>query len=239
MEVSIIITCYNYERYVEKAILSAINQNFKEEFEVIIVNDGSFDNSQSIIDKYEDFATIYHIENRGLEKAANYGITKSKGRFFTRLDSDDCLSPNYLKNIIIPVNQNSEISFVYSDYYEIHSHNIRIKKLPNFNATEILKRGDFLATGTLFRKDAFSEAGGYNEKEVNCGLENYELILKMIFQYGMVGFHIDVPLFYYRIHESNMSQLRKERIRWYREKIFTRLGLTDYSTNDYNPSNEK
>ena len=91
MIVSIIITCYNRERFIGRAIRSALNQRFPYgEYEVIVVDDGSTDHSREIIEDFgPGIVKIFHEENRGLPAARNSGIRKAKGRFVIHLDSDD------------------------------------------------------------------------------------------------------------------------------------------------------
>lgn len=237
MDASIIITCYNYEQYVESAILSAINQNYDaEQFEIIVVNDGSYDGSELIIDRYKDFIKIYHLKNQGLEKAANFGISKANGRYITRLDADDQLDLNYLRMMCPFLSHNTNLSFVYSDYYELHGDIKKRVELPTFNIKEIMCRGDFLATGTLFRKDVFDLVGGYNENVINCGLENYDLILKMLLKYNQLGYHVKLPLFNYRLHKGNMSSIRKDNILLHGKIMCNEFGLSEYTINKYHPN---
>ena len=102
MQVSIILTCYNRERWVARAIRSAIAQKFpKNEFEVIVVDDGSTDHSREIIDNFSDsIVKIYHDENRGLPAARNSGIKRAKGRYVMHLDSDDYISEDNAVRVI-------------------------------------------------------------------------------------------------------------------------------------------
>ncbi|MCD4730070.1 MAG: glycosyltransferase [Bacteroidales bacterium] len=237
MDASIIITCYNYEQYVESAILSAINQKYDpEQFEIIVVNDGSDDDSEIIIDKYKNYVEVHHLKNQGLEKAANYGISKSNGKYITRLDADDQLDSNYLQMMCPFLSYNTNLSFVYSDYYELRGDIKRRVGLPVFNIEEIMCRGDFLATGTLFRKNVLDLVGRYNENVINCGLENYNLILKMLLKYNQLGHHVKLPLFNYRLHNENMSSLRRDNILTYGKKMCNEYGLSEYTVNEFNPN---
>ncbi len=236
IKTSIIITCYNYRHYIDQAIGSVINQNIeRKHFELIIVDDGSNDGSESIIDNYRDYARIYHLKNQGLEKAANFGISRAKGKYFTRLDADDYLMPNYLQVMIPLLEQDDEIAFAYSDYYEVRNDMETRVVLPSFDIEEIKKRGDFLATGTMYRKEKFNAAGRYDESVSNCGLENYELILKMILKFNMVGYRVGIPLFNYRLHSDNMSLDRRQNIIEYGNNICRELGLAEYTVNEFNP----
>lgn len=91
MKVSIIVTCFNRQHFIGRAIRSAISQRFpREEYEVIVVDDGSSDHSKAIIEDFNgDVITIFHKSNKGLPAARNSGIRKARGRFVVHLDSDD------------------------------------------------------------------------------------------------------------------------------------------------------
>ena len=100
-EVSIIIPVYNNEAYVQKCIDSVKKQSF-EEFEAIIVNDGSTDNSRSIIEALIEKDERFHLinqENQGVAAARNRGIDQAKGKYLTFIDGDDYIGRDYLKNL--------------------------------------------------------------------------------------------------------------------------------------------
>jgi glycosyltransferase involved in cell wall biosynthesis len=176
------------------------------------------------------------LENQGLEKAANFGVSQANGKYFTRLDADDYLRLDYLRVMVPFLEHNKKLAFVYSDYYKLRDNTSERVELPEFNIEEITKRGDFLATGTLYRKEIIDMMGGYNEDVINCGLENYELILKIILKFNLVGHHVKLPLFYYRIHNRNMSLVRKQAIIKYGDKICEDFGLNAYTTNRFHPN---
>lgn len=234
-QVSIIITSYNYEKYIEKCILSCINQKNFDDFEVIVVDDGSSDNTKSVLEKYSDCIRYFVNQNQGIEKASNFGIKQAKGEFFVRVDADDMLDKNYLQNVV-PLLQNSKYAFVYSDYSVIDGEDkiISTKKLPDFDTNEIKNRGDFLATGTIYKKNIFFELGLYNEETKNCGLENFELTLNIL-KNGYIGLCTHLPLFYYRQHGTNVSLVRRESIIDYGEKLAKKYNLLGYKTNENHP----
>lgn len=232
---SIIITCYNYEKYIARAIESAMNQDYpKGSFEVIVVNDGSTDGSREAIDTYAGGVRALHIANGGLEAAANTGIRASVGEYILRLDADDTLEPFCLKHLVPLLDFNSDIHFAYGDYYMVTDGKRERKRLPVFDREEILSRGDFLATGTLYRKSSMEAVGLYSEKQRNCGLENCELVLKMLAM-GFEGYHLRLPFFDYIYHDSNMSFTRREKIIEYGIDMYKRLGLGSYRTNENHP----
>lgn len=123
MKVSVIVPVYNTERYLEKCLCSLVNQTL-EDIEIIIVNDGSTDDSQSIIDKYVKKyprkVNSYVKENGGLSDARNYGISKAIGDFIGFVDSDDFVDTNmYMKLYDAALNEGADIvECGYMNYYE-------------------------------------------------------------------------------------------------------------------------
>jgi len=236
MDISIVIVTYNYEKYIRECINSCLQQNCCNiKYEIIVIDDGSTDNTPNILNQiYSDNLRFYRIANSGIEKAANYGFKRAKGKYILRVDADDILFPNYLETIGTVLDK--KYGFFYSNYSIINSNGdyVGVMKLPRFQTKEILNRGDFLATGTLFRSDILKETGGYNTDIVNSGLENYELVLKLIMS-GISGKNISDVLFGYRIHGKNMSKLKKENIITNGKKLFIRKGLGNFSTNKYHP----
>ena len=97
--ISVIVPVYNVEEYLEECLESVQNQTYTN-FEVILVNDGSTDNSKEICERYCKQDTRFHLlnqENQGQSAARNHGVTASKGELITFVDSDDVLSIKYLE----------------------------------------------------------------------------------------------------------------------------------------------
>ena len=103
MKFSIVIAAYNVASYIDEAIESCVNQKgiAKDEYEIIIIDDGSKDNTGEIIDQYKDEVNvrIVHQQNSGLSKTRNFGLEISKGEFLLYLDGDDWLLPNTLSSL--------------------------------------------------------------------------------------------------------------------------------------------
>lgn len=99
IDVSVIVPVYNVEQYLEKCLNSLVNQEF-DNYEIIVVNDDSTDNSQKIIDRYvEKYPKLirgYKKKNGGVSSARNYGLDKAKGKYVAFVDSDDYVTNNYL-----------------------------------------------------------------------------------------------------------------------------------------------
>ena len=100
IDITFIVTTYNAANYIEETLLSVINQKKSGlTSELIIIDDGSTDETENILLKYKLNADIYIQENNGVENASNHGINSAKGRYICRIDSDDILSENFLINI--------------------------------------------------------------------------------------------------------------------------------------------
>ena len=236
MDLSIIITTYNYEKYLGECIDSCLEQlSSGLSYEIVIINDGSTDGTNKILSKvFPPTLRIYHIKNSGIERASNLGFFKAKGRYLVRVDADDLLKPNFCQ--AVEKYLSSDFSFYYSNYHVIDSESNIIKKmeLPSFSPQEISSRGDFLATGTVYNADLIKSVNGYSTDNINSGLENYELILDLL-QSGVKGFHIPETLFCYRRHSMNLSEIKTQKIINNGINMFTAKGLGKFTTNQYHP----
>ena len=167
VKISVVMSAYNAEKYLQEAIDSILNQTFTD-FEFIIVNDGSTDTSLKIIESYKDERiVIFNQKNTGLPKALNIGIDKSKSNYIARMDADDISLPNRLEsqynfmirnpdcvivgsNAIV-IDMNGE--YVFTTTNKITDNEIK-KNLPNLS---------FLHSSVMFKKNSFYAAGKYCE----------------------------------------------------------------------------
>lgn len=232
---SIIITSFNYGSFIEEAINSAITQDFDGEYEVIVVDDNSTDNTASILDAYDDdIVRVNNSVNKGIEVSSNNGIKIAKGKYVVRLDADDYISNIFLSSVYQDLNPKD--TFYYSGYFKVSqtSEILSTVQLLDFNVEEIKCRGDFLASGTVYLKQTLYEVGLYNESNINCGLENYDLILALISK-GFTGKYINKILFSYRRHGKNISLQKRDAIFSYGQYISNKYQLMGYKVNQYHP----
>lgn len=238
MDISFVISTYNYAAYLEKCINSCIDliSSFKRlNCEILVVDDGSTDNTKNILEKFSSSQIKkFCIENSGVELACNFAFKRANGTYVVRVDADDILLPSYLEGVFPHLAKKHH--FIYPDYQVVDSEGFIVERvnLPLFDPAEIRARGDFLATGTLYRRDTLVAIGGYDSRIKNSGLENYELILKLLNR-GYLGFHIDQSLFSYRRHGANLSKLKRDQIISNGQALFDRLSLGPYRTNNFHP----
>ena len=136
-KVSIIIPVYNGEKYVKAAIKSALNQSYKN-IEVIVINDGSTDNTEKILKTFGDKIKYFNKENGGVSSALNLGIKKMKGDYFSWLSHDDLYKKNKIKKQIEYI-QSKDLNSVilYSDYQFINAKGRKIGKPIKHNSTRL------------------------------------------------------------------------------------------------------
>lgn len=209
MHVSIIITCFNREKYIARSIRSALTQNFpKDKYEVIVVDDGSSDHSQEIISDFGDSITaIFHEENKGLPTARNNGIKKAKGRFVVHLDSDDYIHDELINMEYIHLAMNNDWGAVACDYIEVDDRERHIAR----KAAE----DHPIACGIMFRVESLIEIGLYNEEMLICEDEELRQRYDERFKIG----YVHLPLYRYRQHEENLTN-DTEAVNNFREKIY-------------------
>ena len=193
--VSIIITAYNYGRYIERALRSCLDQSISNsQYEIIIVNDCSTDNTVAILDNYQNDARIYHLEkNVGLSAARNFGVRKAKGQYVVFLDADDYLHRETIQVQKLFLEENHTLNAVAIDYFlvddlENHRERIKAEEKP-------------IACGIMFRKDLLIEIGLYDESFK--AREEEDLRIRFLERFNI--YNIPLPLYRYRRHDNNLT----------------------------------
>ncbi len=206
--VTVYILAFNFEKYVESSIQSVLHQTYKN-WELIIINDGSIDGTDKIISKYEYNPKIIVVrqENKGLTVSCNIALRLSKGKYIMRLDGDDYLDEHAIWIMANHLEQNRSVGLVYPDYYLIDEFG-EIQSVERRSKLEKeVKLFDMPAHGacTMFRKKLLLELGGYNE-ELTCQ-DGYDIWIKFIQHYKINN--INIPLFFYRQHGTNLTKNKK------------------------------
>ncbi len=228
--VSVYIVNHNYGSYIKQAIDSTLNQKFRD-FEVIIIDDGSTDDSRKVIECYRNNprVSVVYQENKGLNVTCNIALKLSKGKYIMRLDADDYLDENALLVMVERLERQENAAIIFPDYYIVDRDGniLSLERRHDFSQVELLDQPAHGAC-SLIRKSCLLEAGGYNEK-YNCQ-DGYDLWFKMTRDYRVTN--VNLPLFYYRRHDKNLT-LKEDRL------LFTRHELIKEHTAEYNINNKK
>jgi glycosyltransferase involved in cell wall biosynthesis len=211
--VTLYIANYNYSKYLDKCIQSVISQDY-DNIEVLIIDDGSTDNSKAIIDKYKSQpnVTCFYNQNQGLISTANFALAKTKGEYFIRLDADDWLETNAISILVETIRNQYNSIAVFPGYYLVDE---KGKVLGQENRGESIRALQFdekepHGASMLINTKKLRKVNGYNE-ETNCQ-DGYNFWLKFRGIFDIVS--IPDYLFYYRQHDLSLSRntdLRKAR----------------------------
>lgn len=216
-KVSVIIPLYNHEHYVREAVCSVLGQTF-EDFELIIINDGSTDKSEEVLRGISDKRIKYLCQdNRGAANTINRGVQLARGGFISILNSDDMYDTRRLEECLRILEKDSSISAVFSHLEFIDAEGKFIKYLRGaeenwaghepetsfkgeHNIVLDLLAGNFLTTtSNLFcRKDVFDTLGYFTNLRY---VHDYDFFLRLCHHQKV--YIIDRPLVKYRVHSLN------------------------------------
>ncbi len=214
IDISIIVPVYNAEKYIERCLISLINQS-KKNIEIILINDGSSDDSEKIIKKFDDSRIKYFKQsNKGIGKTRNRGIDESHGKYIMFVDSDDYLPINSCE--IFWNHAKEELSdLIVSDYYKDSNGNITTIKLDSFKASSLHDDGSLLLKinlgpcNKIYSSKLIKNNNIYFNEDYKY--EDVPFVLECI-KYANQISKIDEPLSYYYIHSGSETTTRNERI---------------------------
>jgi len=211
MKITVLMPVYNGANYIREAIDSILSQTFSD-FEFLIINDGSTDQSESIIRSCRDdrIRLVHSEENRGLIFTLNSGLAMAKGEYIARMDQDDISMPDRLQKQFNFLEENSNIALVggWAEIIDTHGEKIGTYKMPvgyDEIKFELLFRNPLIHGTIFFRKNIVAELGGYNENNEHA--EDYGLYSTMIKDYQIVN--LPEFLMKYRIHDHSIGQAPK------------------------------
>lgn len=204
--ISVVMCCYNAEKYINKSIDSILSQTFKD-FEFIIWNDGSSDSTEDIIKSYKDERIRhYYHQNTGLGMALRLACAEAKGKYIARMDADDISFPIRFEEEIKYMEKHMDVVLVSSAVKYIDDDgNILGRSFPYTNddvICKVLDRGDnvIVHPASLFRKDYYDISGGYYPLKKAQDLLLFSRFAKL----GKVA-NIPYPLIYYRLSPGSIS----------------------------------
>lgn len=197
MKASIIVTSHEYGRYLERCLRSCLRQELidRDDYEVIVVDDASTDDSVAIARKFVDdgVRVIAREVNGGVAAAANDGVRAAKGQYFVRVDADDFVTARFLHFLVSYMDLNHDALGVACDYVLVDDHEQQLERV-DAGAHPI-------SCGILYQKDLLVAAGLYDpdfrhreEEELRARLGDFYTV-----------HHLRMPLYRYRKHGSNKT----------------------------------
>tara|TARA_R110002060_G_scaffold4469_3_gene7014 strand:- start:245 stop:904 length:660 start_codon:yes stop_codon:yes gene_type:complete len=203
IKISIIVTCYNLEDYIARAINSCLNQTLSSEsYEVIVVDDMSTDRSWEVISRFGSLVKSIKLDkNSGVASASNEGIRAASGKYVVRVDGDDFINKNFLLSMSEVLEWNEDLGFVYCDHIVV---NESLERRQEINTLEMLLDH---GAGIMFRKKYLESIGLYDESLRNR--EDYDLLLRYIKNFN--GYHLRLPYYRYFKRSGSLSSLVAER----------------------------
>jgi len=203
--VSVVIPCYRQAEYLPDAMQSVLVQTYRL-WEMIVVNDGSPDNTSDVVRDFQRRYPGYAIRlveqvNGGLSAARNAGFSVARGTFVVPLDADDRIAPTFIARCLEEGRMNERLGFVYTNlrhFGELHD----VFELPAFDANTFVHKDNTATCCALVRHAMWKEIGGYNER-MREGYEDWDFWVGAI-EKGWSGLRIPEPLFEYRIKHRSM-----------------------------------
>jgi glycosyltransferase involved in cell wall biosynthesis len=204
--ISVVIPTYNYAHFVTKAVESVLDQTYRH-FEIILVDDGSTDDTPERLRPYEDRIRYVYQDNQGLSAARNTGIQTSRGDLVAFLDSDDLWHPRKLEFQVRCLAESPRICLVAADVVkglQGEWADLESSSLPTRPVTlrEMLIRSRFGPSSVLVRRHCFDIVGLFDTSLRSA--EDRDMWIRILSHFPAVK--LALPLWWYRQHAGNMSK---------------------------------
>lgn len=216
--VTVIIPCFNREKYIVETIESVINQTWPS-VELIVVDDGCTDGSRFLLENYSDRIVLLEHPNRvncGQSAAINLGLKNSHGEFIAILDSDDLFAADKIEKQVLYLLNNPQVGLVYSNGYAIDSKGIILNKFYNETHIEssdpnrVLMDCYFLLPNNALVRDSVYKTVGYFDESLRSA-QDHDMAIR-IAECTQISY-LDAPVFFYRRHLDSISQ-KNAKLRW-------------------------
>jgi glycosyltransferase involved in cell wall biosynthesis len=236
--VSIVVLCHNYARFLPEAIESALGQDY-DEVEVIVIDDGSTDDSLEVATGYEGQVRVLTQANRGLAATCNRGAREATGETFAFLSADDRFEPTYVSELSAALARRPEATFAYCAARLFGAQSGVAPSRP-FSAFSLIRGRNYINGSALTRRAAYLDAGGYPEDLGAGGFDDWAFWLTML-ELGHRGTYVPKPLLHWRRHEGGSkdpasrgaSKVETDRVRERHAELVRRVsggrGLVAYA----------
>jgi glycosyltransferase involved in cell wall biosynthesis len=206
-EVSVIIPTYNSARYLAAAIDTVLGQTFRD-LEVLVIDDGSSDETPSVMAKYATPVRYVRQENQGVSVARNHGLELARGGYVAFLDSDDTWLPGKLEKQVAVLKKAPGVRACYSAFIAVDNQlsplGVRRSRRNAHALDDLMLRGNVVGSiGTVLCERAlFDAAGGFDPELSQCA--DWDMWVRLAQHTDFL--YIDEPTVTYRQHETNMSR---------------------------------
>ena len=214
MKATIMIPAYNAEEFIGDSLESAINQTYKGNYEILVVNDGSKDDTQGKIEWYKkkfDNLRLINQENVGQGVTRNTLFDESKGQILLGLDADDLFYPNALERVVNYFDKHKEVGFVYTNQDEIdeQGHKIGERKREECHSffPDLVYHCQFVGHLRAFRRETAKKNRFNPELRTS---QDWDITLKMVSNSKIA--HIPEILYAYRINEKGIGFNKKDKV---------------------------
>jgi glycosyltransferase involved in cell wall biosynthesis len=209
--VSVVITAYNEEQYIGAALDSVVRQTWSD-WEVVVVDDGSTDDTKAVVQRYSDPVRYVYQENRGQPPARNRGIRAARGEYIAFLDADDLWHPEKLARQMSRLKANPSAKWCYSDAFFFESASGQVlhavsqrQSLQEGDIFQALLLGNFILSPTpVVHHEVFEAVGHFNEDPALRNGEDWAMWLRIAERYPVEC--VFEPLAFIRQHQARMSQ---------------------------------
>jgi glycosyltransferase involved in cell wall biosynthesis len=202
--VSVVLPTYNQAEYLPQALDSVLNQTWRD-YELIVVNDGSTDDTPRILHEYQrryGFAVI-HQENQKLPRALNTGFRLARGQYLTWTSSDNVMLPHMMGVLVDALDFNPQVGLVYADWEVIDEHGTVIGVVQTFDFDRyLLMRTNYINACFLYRRTCQDAVGLYDPEYIYA--EDWEYWLRISRSFEIM--RVPQVLYQYRIHNSSLTK---------------------------------
>lgn len=206
VKLSVVIPHLNYGRYLKECLDSLAAQTFQD-YEVVLVDGGSSDNTFQVLKDYPMVKVLHDIPPKGPVKAVNKGISVMKGEYFNQLNSDCRLHPTMYEECLKVLESDKKLGMVYTRWLRINDSNLLFgyAKQPSQFNRDLLLQGNFIdATSMVIRRECFDKVGVFDEQ---CPWSMDWLMAAKISMLFPVVF-LNKALFDYRVHKGQITEVK-------------------------------
>ena len=231
IQVSVIIPAYNGDRYIAEAIDSALEQTYSDEYEIIVVDDGSTDNTVRVVEQYGDKVNYLSQKNQGVAASRNLGLAAARGKYIAFLDQDDIFLPDKLASQVALLEQDPDLGIVNSGWQIVDERGTASSavqpwlQIPNLSCADLVIWKPVFLGAMLFRRSWLERARGFNTALQQT--PDVDLVMRLAMM-GCSATWVKETTVKYRQHDANASKntlLQTQELNQITDRFFRRSNL--------------